>query len=240
LTGDEITRQSRPTDAGGSRTKALLLVIASTVLVAAGATWYLGFRPGADSQAESADAGSDRPHFQQWTTYICLGCAVELDVTKTTQREGDQERVEESLTKTALSDRLGGEALVSKCTHDWYLLSGSFHKRRMGGSESAPNHSAFRRFCETAAGAEALVEFAEATGRNSERVWRTLGLWLTHLHPFEFIFSEPRREDPESKTRLRDWLDRRFSAIERTQQGRGRGPGHSKISNDTYQSKKYD
>ena len=237
MTDEELTRESRPVDAGGSRWKALLLVLISAALVIGGATWYLGFRT--DSEPAVEQPAGDGPHFQKWSTSVCLSCAAELAVTETRQREEDDVVVEEKLAIGSLAMRLGGDTLVGKCTHDWYLLGEHYHLEGGNRREQAPNHRALDLFALSDAGAAALAGFAEETGRNPERVWRSLGLWLTHKNPrVASRFDSFSRDDPRLKALLRAWLDDNFSVLERSQQSRGRG--HTKLLGDSYHSRKYD
>lgn len=223
-------RASHPAGTGSSRGKALLLVLGSAVLVVAGATWYLGLRPaaknGSPGTGRDADAGSAEPAQRRWSSYVCLDCAALLEVTHTVRRAGDEPEVAEQLRPTPLSERLGGTAFVGRCVHDWYLLG-----------EHAPNRSGYDLFAGTDAGARALVEFAEATGRDPQRVWRTLALWLTHSNPrVESRFSALGREAAGLADEPRIWLDENFDQLERQQKGRG----PTERLNDSYRSKKYD
>jgi len=237
MTDEELTRESRPIDAGGSRKKALLLVLLSAALVVGGATWYLGFR--AEPEPVVEQAANDGPHFEKSSSFVCLSCAAELAVTEIRQRVDDEQQVSEELVIGPLSQRLGGEPLVSKCTHDWYLLDEHYRLAGGSGREQAPNHRALQVFASSEAGAAALAGFAEETGRNPERAWRSLGLWLTHENPrvaSRFDAIDPR--DPQLETRLRAWLDDNFTVLERSQQSRGRG--HTGLLNGSFRSPKRD
>jgi hypothetical protein len=242
IPGDQ-PRDSRPTGTGSSRGKALLLVLGSAVLVAAGAVWYLWLRPasgtGAPAADRPADAGPAEPVQRRWSSYVCLDCAAQLEVTRTTRRAGAEPEVAEQLRPTPLSERLGGTGFVDRCVHDWYLLGEHDRAPGSSGGERAPNRSGYDLFAGTDAGARALVEFAEATGREPQPTWRTLALWLTHENPrVEDHLAALGRDPAGLGEALRAWLDEHYDEVERRQQGRGRGK--TDRLNDSYRSKRYD
>jgi hypothetical protein len=148
---------------------------------------------------------------------VCGKCAVRRTVVE--HEWGgwrDRETIEE-LESTVLSEQLDHFGAPG-CDHDWFMTShgvwfeGGGHAHGTGDADPIT----VRVLVDTAAGASALVAFAEATGRRPRAVWSTLARWCrTRIERDPFFDGLP-SDAPANRGRIIEWLKQNYAEVERS------------------------